>query len=779
MRWTLRNVESERSFRLFAIVVFALLAGLNYLPALAGKIPFPRDIVIHFPAWSGMARFEAPQHYADIGDLVTSFYPFRAFAARSVRSGTLPLWNPYFQSGVPFQADSQSSLFYPPNFLYYVLPLPVAWTVCLFLRMFLAGLFTTLFVRSIGGTRTGAVFSGIIFASCGFITAWQGQPLGDAAIWLPLICYAVHRLHSDRTKLSVALAGVAFAMPVLAGHPETAAHLTLAGAFMAAAYWVASTQPRTRHFNMAFPLSFALAGLLALGLASIQIVPTIEWVQQMNEAFKFDWPPLPRHQGLAWVSRDILRGPNSAGLWVPEAAAYVGMITLLAASLAPFHKPRRHVIVLAAITFLGIGMAHGIEPLHWLASHIPIIGGLKNGRMILLSDFGMAALGGLGISVLQQEASLSKRQRLIAWCFLGAAFLLAFFSVYKLQAATQFGVEFARRPSFSRSLLLLGLIPMAWKLHGGLRGRLFPAVVCGLAAFDLVTFSYGYMGFARPQEIFPPAPAFDFLAKQGDPMRFRVAVAGGIPYSANANIMYQIPSADGYEVSPSLPRMFTLDFSEGSWDSISFVPEAVVKSTDRRIDMLNVKYFVLTPNAPVFPQFAATERFRQVFNNGYVAIFENKSVLPRAFAVPASGIEVPGDTNAELERLRSASFDPEQSVILAELPPSQAVRVEPATTPFNSQIEMIDSQVNQLSFRAATSGAAVFVLSQTWFPGWKATVDGEEVPVLRANMALTGILLPAGSHEVRFVFQPLSFRIGAAITILTASIIVAFIMSRV
>src|SRR5262249_23743243 len=152
----------------------------------------------------------------------------------------------------------------------------------------------------------------------------------------------------------------------------------------------------------------------------------------------------------------------------------------------------------------------------------------------------------------------------------GVAFAISFIFVYKLQAATQFKVEFARRPSFSRSLLLLGLVPIAWRLFGGLRGRLFPVAVCGLAAFDLITFSYGYVGFARSQEIFPSAPAFDFLAKQDDPMRFRIAIAGSIPYSANANLMYQISSADGYEVSPSFPRMFAEGFSENRWDSISY-----------------------------------------------------------------------------------------------------------------------------------------------------------------------------------------------------------------
>jgi hypothetical protein len=80
------NLESERSFRLFVVVVFALLAGFNYLPVIVGKVPFPRDIVLQFPAWNGAARFEPWQPYADIGDLITSFYPFRAFASRAGRS---------------------------------------------------------------------------------------------------------------------------------------------------------------------------------------------------------------------------------------------------------------------------------------------------------------------------------------------------------------------------------------------------------------------------------------------------------------------------------------------------------------------------------------------------------------------------------------------------------------------------------------------------------------------------------------------------------------------
>src|SRR5437762_8660137 len=213
-----------------ALIIFALVAAANYFPLVAGFVPFPSHLLPPFPAWGGSSVWPP---IPEIGDVITSFYPFHAFAARSVRTGVFPLWNPYILGGAPFLANAQSALFYPMNFLYYVLPVPAAWALCLLIRMVLCAVFMALFVRSIGATVTGAAFAGIVYSSCGFITAWQGQAMGDAAIWLPLICYAVIRLRRECCARNVALAAVAFAMPVLAGHPETAAHSTIVGSALA------------------------------------------------------------------------------------------------------------------------------------------------------------------------------------------------------------------------------------------------------------------------------------------------------------------------------------------------------------------------------------------------------------------------------------------------------------------------------------------------------------------------------------------------------------------
>ena len=222
-------------------------------------------MVLQFPAWYEFPRSGPLERYADIGDLVTSFYTFRTFAARAIQQGILPLWNPHILLGAPFLANSQSALFYPQHLLFYVLPLPLAWTASILISMFLAATFMALLMRSIGSSKTGAILSGILFASCGFMTAWQGQAMYEAAIWLPLICYTVHRLHIKPSPTMLALTSLAFAMPVLAGHPETAAHLTLAGMFMALILWLSPDNLAGRAFDLRFLLAFTIAGVSGAG----------------------------------------------------------------------------------------------------------------------------------------------------------------------------------------------------------------------------------------------------------------------------------------------------------------------------------------------------------------------------------------------------------------------------------------------------------------------------------------------------------------------------------
>src|SRR5262249_58283447 len=112
------------------------------------------------------------------------------------------------------------------------------------------------------------------------------------------------------------VAGLAFAMPLLSGHPETAAHSALAVVALAVFLWFfgnEGTVPR----SLRFALVFLLAGVLGIGVASVQMIPTLEWMGQLGLQVEAPQPVLDRHQGQGLFSLHITTNPSSPPIFLP------------------------------------------------------------------------------------------------------------------------------------------------------------------------------------------------------------------------------------------------------------------------------------------------------------------------------------------------------------------------------------------------------------------------------------------------------------------------------
>jgi len=291
-------------------------------------------------------------------------------------------------------------------------------------------------------------------------------------------------------------------------------------------------------------------------------------------------------------------------------------------------------------------------------------------------------------------------------------------------------------------------------------GRLFSAVVIGFTAFELLTFSHGFVGFSASSSIYPSAPLFDFIRKNADPAQFRV-IQSGNAYSSNVAMIYGFAAADGYEVALQRPRLFAGDLSEDREDGVFFTADKILAAHDRRLDLLNIKYVVVPSESEEFRKFsAALDRFSPAFTDGHVSVFENKRVLPRAFLVPASGVEVVPDAQGEISTLRSPGFDPERHVLLTEQPFSSDL---PAAGEDGGDVVQNISP-NEYHVQVRSSAQSVLLLSQIFYPGWQATLDGAATQIFPANYALTGVAIPPGNHDVHLFFDPASFKIGIAIT---------------
>src|SRR5205823_73438 len=129
----------------------------------------------------------------------------------------------------------------------------------------------------------------------------------------------------------------------------------------------------------------------------------------------------------------------------------------------------------------------------------------------------------------------------------------------------------------------------------------------------------------------PPAPVFDFLARQAPSGSFRIAKVG-YPIPASAGMVYGIEMAEGYDFPIERLQLFMNGLTETRDDGVFFLADMIAQTNDRRLDLLNVKYVLAISPSPEFDQLnRRPDRFTLVYKQGAIAVFQNKSVMPRAF----------------------------------------------------------------------------------------------------------------------------------------------------
>lgn len=164
------------------------------------------------------------------------------------------------------------------------------------------------------------------------------------------------------------------------------------------------------------------------------------------------------------------------------------------------------------------------------------------------------------------------------------------------------------------------------------------------------------------------------------------------------------------------------------------------------MNMLSTKYIVVPDSIPYG---SMLQNLRPVFSNGKVSIYQNLFALPRAwFAREAIVKESP---EAVLEALWDVDFDPATTALLES--PIDGLEAPGVSTVIQSKAEM-----HELTYELSTDKAALLVLSEVYYPaGWKAYLNGSEVPIYPVNYVLRGVKVPAGEHKLELIFAPQSY----------------------
>lgn len=177
----------------------------------------------------------------------------------------------------------------------------------------------------------------------------------------------------------------------------------------------------------------------------------------------------------------------------------------------------------------------------------------------------------------------------------------------------------------------------------------------------------------------------------------------------------------------------------------------------------------LVDEVAVYPQALPGLRIYQLSGSGTVALHHNDAVTPRAYTV--GGFTVEPDLDRALEQITQDSFDPTRSVVVDRAPAGVGSGMP---GPAGPAPRITRYENNKVDLSVTMQRAGLLVLSDSIYPGWKATVDGKDAEVLRADGLFRAVALPAGSHEVKFSFVPASLLIGFGISLVSLIALIAF-----
>lgn len=530
------------------------------------------------------------------------------------------------------------------------------------------------------------------------------------------------------------------------------------------------------------------AMLFAIGLAAVQLFPTAEYLleSQRSAAVDYDfamnysfWP----WRTLSFIAPGLYGSPVSGDYWgfanYWEDAVYLGLIPFIMAVYAVITRGKRtrsnrfitpnfiaFLVALTVIVFvLALGRNSPVYP--WLYANVPTFDMFQAPtRISILAIFSLAILAAIGIELWRRPG-----ERGLYWLRLGIMAAVAIAIGAGAASLVSRSISWDIRPSFIRSTALLGF----WAVGFGVLALKAPvkeesgtdpekwnwwhwAVVLWVAA-DLIVAGWGLNPSVDVRIYSDPSPSakevksmlnggrlylppedeeiikFEHLLRFDTFEPFDEGQGWENLRAAlllNVTILDGIPSANNFD--PLLPGRYV------SWIELLQVVGADVES-----EMLNLM------GVEVVESIDSDKR--------YFVRFDSRVAFPR-FRGVACGVPVKSESEA-IGLIEQGEINFGQQVILEiDNPSVETVCGEGA----HMDIEVKSDNPNQSVLVVDSPAPGYLVMSDVWYPGWQAFLNGKSTQILRANFLFRAVELPAGEHEVRIAYRPKQFYVGFFVT---------------
>lgn len=658
-----------------------------------------------------------------VSDILISHFPNLLYLQRSLAAGRgIPLWSPLILSGYPFAADPLSSLWYPPAWLCLVFPLPLGINLVMALHIGLGSLGMYRFLNHLNLSDGVAILGGILYGSlpAGFSHVIAGHfTWVCASAWLPwlLACTLDDLKNSKRSTIQAA---IYLGMMLLAD---------MRFAAYAAVFWLAlilfNFAKLTLNDSMRFQarqLGNALFSLLlAAGISAAVWIPLLEYTElstrNLMTAKDMFYLSLPVVQ----LTGLVIPGYPQSMEWVIYPGA--GCLILSLGGVTIISKKKELIFWFAICAAFMLWALGDVIPVNqWLVT-LPAFNLLRvPARGLFFSDFCL-----LIISMIFLDWLLKNNPQKAVFLRLGTLFLTMFallFQVFVLIANPQ-----------KNSFLIEPII--IWSLTAGfillysyrrISKKTFLLLIGIVISVDLFLTNINLMNWITPQKALSTGQEeVKYLKEQGNNFRvfspsysipqqtagyFGIEMADGIDplqLKTYAEYVKQSASIPDNNYSVTLPPYQTGDTRN---DNREINPDA------RDFGRLNIKYLVsaFPINSPGWKETSRTENS---------IIYQN--ILARGWAW--------------IEPVASTNWDEYQPVI------------------------HLQRGINRV--QVDVEGPGRLVLSEIYYPGWQARVDGQLAAIEPINGLLRSVVLGNGKHHVEFLYLPEKVFAGAGISLLS------------
>lgn len=761
------------------------------------------------------------------GTPLLQFIPWWDYAWEMISAGHLPLWNPYSGMGAPLLANYQSALFYPPTWPYYLLGIfggaeGMAWWQALSVAAHLSwsGLGMALLARRLGLGGLAQAVAGLSYGLSGYLVSRAGfLSINAAAAWLPWVLLSLTMVleaeEKKEKRRSFVFLVVCLALQLLSGHAQTTWYTWLLVGLWTAFRWAALWRAGQGRRVSANAILLALAIWLALGLAAVQLLPTAEYLAQSQRStavefvYALNYSFWPWHL-LTFLAPGLFGSPVTGDYWgfanYWEDAVYVGVLPFLLAIGALWASLRRKPapervppalqsgltwflwMIVGVSTLLALGNFTPIYP--WLYRHIPTFSIFQApARWMLWAVFALSLLAAIGA-----ERWRRPEKRALYWTRLGTA------GAFSIMVGAGLGWYLLGEisPTFVRATALLGF----WCLGAGALSLLAPPARHPSAEPEqpeVVSKSLSRLKWwsaAVVLWIMLDLLVADWGLNPGGPLALYglSPTTGTIQALAQGGRLY-IPDQDEYWLKyERFLRFDTFDPGE-DWLALRAVQMPNTNLLDGLAAVNNFDPLVpgrfsdwLEMLAEATPE--VNNQLLQLMDVGVIESLQRDQPYGVGFSPLPSGARlrwvpcqwiVSGEGEAR-QRVLSGEIDFDVQVVLeapehvTTLGPSCAGPQQnpPATAQTLSLVNQ-EGDPNRLVINLQAPEAGWLVLSDVWYPGWQAWVDGRSGMIWRANFLFQAVQVESGSHQVILAYRPLPFGLGLGASLLSLLVLIGLV----